>query len=791
MNKRTRPFLLAIATTAMSLQMTYAQRGFFKDLSHGEKAEKMKTVPVENIKKYSILEMNDTALKTYLSSAPSASQYKKSGISLEIPLPNGKTETFVIYESSVLAPELQALHPDIRTYKGEGTQNPGYKIRFSLTSEGFNAIILGVGGDTVIIEKIRNVNNLYKSYFSKDTLLPAQPVSQNRCGTSLDLGAFTQKLQNNASLANGKLSNGDHIKKFKLAIAATGEYTAAFGGGNANAAYATIVAYVNEVNAVYEAELGVNLQLVSGTNVVYTDPASDPYTANDQGTMLDENRANLANVIGNANYDVGHVFGAGGSGSGGGVAFSPAVCNDTYKGGGVSDIGDEVNYARVFSIQLIAHEIGHQFGMSHSYNSNIPVCTTRRYTTSVEPGSGATVMSYGFTCANNNPANGVTGDDDYSDSYDGTGKKIGPFLNFHTASIKQALDYISTLSCYTTVASGNTIPVINAMQASYTVPKSTPFYLKGTATDGDNDPLSYSWEGTNISDLQDVTGSNGSPAAPPGLDGTVLENTTHPPFFRSYPPVTAGTDPGLRYYPLLAAVLGGTNYSKGDKLPSVAIETTHTLTVRDGRGGTVTKNVVVNVDNSGPFLITNDPSGTYTPGYNLPVHWSVNGTNNAPVNCKLVDIWLSTDGGYTFTLLASALPNSGTANVILPNVTTSHARLKITPGTSTVSGNVPGIFFDISNTDFSIGSTLAANNPAVKNDEIRIYSDARNIVVASSVQKILSVELFDMSGRHLYKKKNINANIFSIPDIGLNRQVVIVEVITQQGKVETKKLLIN
>lgn len=63
------------------------------------------------------------------------------------------TETFVIYESSVLAPELQALHPDIRTYKGEGTQNPGYKIRFSLTSEGFNAIILGVGGDTVIIEK--------------------------------------------------------------------------------------------------------------------------------------------------------------------------------------------------------------------------------------------------------------------------------------------------------------------------------------------------------------------------------------------------------------------------------------------------------------------------------------------------------------------------------------------------------------------------------------------------------------------------------------------------------------
>lgn len=737
--------MVGVFITVASSQMVYAQRGFFKSISNDETTGKVKSSFVENLKKYIVLEMDKNGLKNYLTTAPSTGKSTNPGISLDIPLPNGKTETFIVQESSVLTPEIQALHTDIRTYKGKGTQNPGYKIRLSLTSEGFDAIILGVGGDAVIIEKIKNTNNLYKSYFSKDALMPVKPASQSRCGTGLDLIKPTSKILGKAALQSGKFSNGNEIKKFRLAIAATGEYTAAYGGGNASAALATIVAYVNEVNAVYESELGVTFQLVSGTNIIYTNPATDPYTATSQNAMLDENQANLDAVIGSSNYDVGHVFGAGGSGSGGGVASTPAVCDNTSKGSGISNIGDETSYARVFSIQLIAHEIGHQFGMGHSYNSNIPVCTTRDYTTSVEPGSGATVMSYGFTCSNSDPAEGVVGDDDYSDTYSG-GKKIGPFLNFHVSSIKQALDYMATLSCYTTIASGNTIPVINPMTTSYTIPKSTPFYLKGTAYDGNNDPLSYSWEGTDISDLQDVGGN-----PPPELDGSILENTTHPPFFRSYPPVTAGPDPGLRYYPLLSAVLAGTNYSRGDKLPSVAFDTKHTLTVRDGNGGTTTQDVIVKVDNSGPFLVTNDPSGTYTAGSSLPVTWSVNGTNNAPVNCKLVDILLSTDGGNTFTTLASALPNSGSASVTLPNIATTQARIKITPSTSTASGNVPSVFYDISNTNFAIqsascipytgqimtsGNTYCLNGNLTVGSSITIPNEATLIVQSGQLQSV-------------------------------------------------------
>ncbi|UOU99903.1 M12 family metallo-peptidase [Chryseobacterium daecheongense] len=766
--------LLIISSTGK----VYSQSRFFKSLSFTEKTAKLKTVQIKNITDFSLLEIDEASLKIYLSNS--------KGISLEIPMPNGQTETFNVWEASVLSPEQEAIHPEIRTYKGQGKDHPGYKIRMSLTPTGFSGIITGMEGGMVMVERIKNIpgNNLYKSYFSKNAIFPENMHSGSRCKTT------SQNLPELKKMANAKFTNGTNIRTFRIAIAATGEYTTAK-GGQSNA-FSEIVQYVNELNAIYEAELGVNFTLVSGTNVVYTNSSTDPYTANDQGVMLSQNQTALNTVIGTANYDIGHVFGDGGAGSGGGLASFQSLCNTNRKGQGASDIGNEQNYAHVFSVQLVAHEIGHQFGMSHSYNSNIPVCTTREYSMSVEPGSGATIMSYGFTCSNNNPGNGNVGDDDYHHNWNG-GVLVGPFLNFHVKSIQQSLDFLATVSCGTTASSSNAMPVLSNTQSAFTIPKSTPFYLKGTATDANiNNVLSYSWEGTNISDLQDVPDPNdpNSTIPPPSLDASVLSNTTHPPFFRSYPPISVGTEPGLRYYPLLSAILNGTNQAKGDKLPSVPIVTTHTLTVRDGNGGITTKDVTVTIDNSGPFLITNDPTGTHFGGSSMNVTWSVNGTNNAPVNCKLVDIWLSTDGGYTFTSLANAVTNNGTANITLPNVSTTQARIKITPSLSTASGNVPNVFFDISNIDFAInGTTLGTQE--VNNSDIKIYTDSTMIIIRSDIQLIQSVELYDASARNIYYRSKINSHRIEIPSNGYGKQILIVKVITNQGKMITKKVSIN
>ena len=282
-------------------------------------------------------------------------------------------------------------------------------------------------------------------------------------------------------------------------------------------------------------------------------------------------------------------------------------------------------------------------------------------------------MSYGYTCDN------ATGNDNYETP------AYQPFLNFHAVSYSQAAAYISTLTCFSATTLANAVPVIGTFPANTTIPKSTPFELAGTATDADaGDVLSYSWEGTNIGTVVP--------------DATTLANTAMPPFFRSYPPVNSGK----RTFPRLSAILDGSNYAKGDKLPSVGIATTHRLTVRDNVGGLTYQTVTVTVDgNSGPFLETTNLSGSYPGNSTQTITWSVNNTTAPPVSCSNVNILLSTDGGLTFptTLLANT-PNNGSASVVLPEVLTSTARIKVSS-----SNNV---FFDISNANFSITAPLPA-----------------------------------------------------------------------------------
>lgn len=672
-------FLFIFSTSAR------AQKGFFTEVNESVPARKM----AGQVSQFKTFTINVEALKTYLGRTKNSDS--NGELALEVPLYGDKVETFIISESQVLAPEIAQRMPGIKTYSGRSVGS-GYTIKLTLTPEGFNALLLNAEGNAIIFEKVKedNSQNIYRSYSSAD--VTQSPYSRS-CGDAAILKGPGNEIDQHSEPADAehhktaaKFSNGTGIKRYRLAIGATGEFTNTFGNGNVTAAYAAVVAYVNEINAVYEQELGVTFQLVTDQTYVFPNPATDPYAdGSNVNQMLGENQTLMDGTLGAANYDIGHAFSGTSSSSGGGVAYAGVLCWPGYKAGGASDIGNETYYHRVFSIQLIAHELGHMFSMSHSYNSNIPVCTTRELITSVEPGAGATIMSYGFTC----------GSDDYSSEYDGLGKRIGPFLNFHVKSIEQALTYMAQYGiCSTTVPGTNSVPVIASMQTSYTIPKLTPFALSGTATDVDNDPLSYSWEGTDISD--EANGSNLTPA--------ILTDPAHPPFFRSYQPAASG----IRTYPLLEAILNGTNTSRGDKLPSVAFATHHTLTVRDGRGGAATEDVVVSVDGSGPFLITNDPSGTYTAGGNIMVQWSVNNTDQSPVSCTLVDILLSQDGGLTFPVtLASAIPNAGAYSVVLPsNVTTTQARLKIMPATSTTSGNVPNIFFDISNENFTISSAL-------------------------------------------------------------------------------------
>ncbi len=654
--------LLLIATTVQ------AQTGYFTPLSSGQArvattANSTTNGPISP-RRATYYSLKTADLGSYLRKAPLEFRSSAAPLRLTIPLPNGTQETFGVYESPILAPAIAAQNPTIKTYTGRSLANPAYTIRLSMTSSGFDAVILGVENDAVYYSKVspNAADQSYVTYFAQDVkkATEAQPFGMmgGRCGVESKPVDISQQPKSQARMATNA---GNVLRTFRLAVAATGEFTQRKGSGNVQTAFNALVAYVNRMTAVYRVELNVAFQLVSGTNLVYPDPNTDPYDNSKQAQMLDENQANLVNVLGVNAFDIGHVFGAS-RGSGGGIASSPSICNDEQKGRGVSGVGDG-SFAPVFDDQLITHEVGHQFSMQHTFNSVIPVCTTRKAEASVEPGAGATIMSYGFTCR--------------TDNYEQPAYE--PFLNFHAFSIDQANAQIAKVSCFSTTNLTNAAPVIGQFPANATIPKSTPFELNATATDANaSDVLTYSWEGMNIG-TEDPTAAT-------------LLDTSKPPFFRSYIPVSTG----YRAFPRLASILDGTNTAKGDKLPSVAIETTNRLTVRDGVGGVTMRDVTVTIDgNSGPFLITSDLNGSYTGGTQQTVTWNVNNTDQAPVSAANVNILLSTDGGLTFptTLLANT-PNDGTEPVTFPNVTANKCRLKV------IASN--NIFFDISNSNFTV-----------------------------------------------------------------------------------------
>ena len=608
----------------------------------------------QNLPQTQVFTLNIEGLKQALTEAPKREQFSTpSNVVLSFPNSEGKLESFRIVEASVLHTDLAERYPNIKSYAGQGIEDPTSVIRFSVSPLGFQSMRLSANKPASFIEAYTEDLSQYVVFKRVDKI---DYTNDFEC-------SVTDSMNRNFNSGNDvAYRNADDgiLRTYRLAVSTTGEYTAYHGGTKA-LALAAINATMTRVNGVFENEFNVTMVLIANNDtVIYTNSGNDPYTSS--GSYNGQLQSTLTSNIGESNYDIGHLFAR--ASNNGNAGCIGCVCVNGQKGRGWTSRSNPEGDP--FDIDYVAHEIGHQFGGNHTWTHN----GNEGSNAQMEPGSGSTIMGYaGITGVNTDVQSN-------SDPY------------FHARSIEQITDYIKTTSCQTNTNTGNAVPTANA-GSNYTIPKGTAFVLDGSGSDSNGgDVLTYCWE--------QYDENNASTTLP-------SVTSTSGVAFRSYSPTTDTK----RYFPRLSTIKSGATSWQWEAVPNVARSLNFRMTVRDNRAGGANNNsddMVVTVNGTtGPFVVNTPNSNvTWSAGSTQAVTWDVAGTTGNGVNAANVDIFLSTDGGDTYPIaLATGVANDGSHNIVVPNNqgTTNRVMVK----------GANNIFFDISNSNFTISGQVVCN----------------------------------------------------------------------------------
>ena len=619
---------------------------------------------------------------------------------IELPTLDG-IKRFSFKEASSLSKGLALKFPVIKSYVAQGIDDPSATARFSFGTDGFHGVIFYTDKPSFYIDPYTKNYNSYISY-SRSSL--PQRDHDFSCEVDEQLDAKEMVVSSRRNADDGLL------RIFRLALVCSGEYAQfhlndqgiASDASDADKKAAVLSAMntsMTRINGVYERDLGVRMEIVDNNDqVIFLDAATDAITDGNAGTMINQVQTICDNTIGTANYDIGHIFSIGGAG----LAGLGVVCVSGNKARGVTGIGTPMGDP--YDIDYVSHEMGHQFGANHTQNNPC----NRNNSTAVEPGSASTIMGYAGICAPNVQNN--------SDDH------------FHSVNITEMWNKIQTsASCAVTTSTGNSAPVIVESE-DYSIPKSTPFVLRGNASDvNSNNVLSYNWEQT------DTEVASMPPAS----------TSTSGPAFRSNSSISSPN----RYMPALPTVIAGSTSSTWEVVPSVAREMNFSLVVRDnatGGGNSARDDMKVTTVDITPFTVDGPSTNVeWLVGSNQTINWVVGATDQAPVNTQNVTILLSTDGGVTFPIIVAAnTPNDGSEAFVVPNNTTSSARIMIVA--------VDNIFYNVNSTNFTI-SEATASIKDVSFEGFNLYPNPSNgnfnLQFETASTAPVKLQLFDLTGR--------------------------------------------
>ena len=667
-----------LLTIILISNIGYSQRGFWTKTSE-EKIEKLEKMDRDVYpSKFQLFHLDFNLFKQQLLSAPIENSALSSNLVLNFPDYEGNLKSYKIFEAPIMEKELSDKFPNIRSYAAQGIDDPTSTLRFSVTDFGLHVMSLSGKMGTYYIDTFTKDLNNYIVYSRKD-------IQKARSFGCFVTDEDNMLIDESKGYDNQILVNDGNLRQYRLAISNTIEYAAyhlTAAGTPVGASLAVkkgvvlsaMVVSMTRINGIYERDMGVRMNLIGNNDlVIFID--SDNYT--NSPAMIDEIQPIIDGLIGFSSYDIGHGYCTTDSG----IAQVSSVCG-SGKARGIT--GNPNPVGDPFDVDYVAHEMGHQFGASHTQNNNC----NRSAASAFEPGSASTILGYAGICAPNVQSN--------SDAH------------FHARSIQQMTSFVlsGSASCRTITASGNVAPVVNA-GPNYTIPFGTAFILKGSATDANGDALTYCWEQYN----------NEVSTQPP------LQTATTGPNFRSLPPSSSGN----RYMPSFADVLNGNLAPTWEVVPNVARTMNFALTVRDNRAGAGMTNradMTVTTANVGPFIITSPAANTsWNTNSSQTITWNVAGTNANGINTSNVNILISTDGGATFSTLLANTANDGSQVVTMPASPAINCRILVEA--------VGNIFYAVS-PNFSLGYTITTTcNDYVMNTGFAIPDNNTTYTVRS------------------------------------------------------------
>ena len=241
--------LSVLAALLVGTLPAWAQFSAWKDAALPADVE-----PVIAPARYRALAVDVPALSAWLEGVPKhGAVAAQSDAVLRFPTPDGRWRDYRVVEERVMAEELQARYPQIRTFTGVAADELGGTVHFDVTERGFHAMLLTPGGETVYIDPVDRDGAMgaYLAY-TRSAFFATTDKVRTGCEVhgdeapskmlrmGLDVREPGVPAAERSAPPTAAVPNGSQLRTYRLALACTGEY-AQFHGGTVSGALSAMV----------------------------------------------------------------------------------------------------------------------------------------------------------------------------------------------------------------------------------------------------------------------------------------------------------------------------------------------------------------------------------------------------------------------------------------------------------------------------------------------------------------------------------------------------------------------